>query len=339
MNMSSILTSKYHIVVFVTTIIWFLSCIHRISSFSPILLSSSSLSTSSSSSSSSNTLLPVLASIKNGNDNNDDENQQTSSSSTTTNTNVTTNDTSIPTVQPQSLYLHHIAIRTRNIETAIKFYSLLGYNVEHKFRSGPARAAWLTNAFFTPPPPLSSSSLSSSSSSSTTTKKTKGQCNNIASRIELIEVPSYILNEKENTIKKAIDLIQNESLLGLNHYAIDVTPYIEYLKLNNYLSSTSSSSTTTTTTPTTSYYGLDQFLQFIESQSIKQYNKTIRIAVKPRQQVIGDQVFELAFIYDADGTIVELVRYIKDVTLKDGRTMDSGWEPWDGKGFVGLKEK
>ena len=336
MNMSSILTSKYHIVVFVTTIIWFLSFIHTISSFSPILLSSSSLSTSSSSSSSSNTLLPVLASIKNGNDNNDDENQQTSSSSPITT--ASTNDTSIlPTVQPQSLYLHHIAIRTRNIETAIKFYSLLGYNVEHKFRSGPARAAWLTNAFFTPPPPLSLSS----SSSKTTTKTTKGQCNNIASRIELIEVPSYILNEKENTIKKAIDLIQNESLLGLNHYAIDVTPYIEYLKLNNYLSSTSSSSTTSssTTTPTTSYYGLDQFLQFIESQSIKQYNKTIRIAVKPRQQVIGDQVFELAFIYDADGTIVELVRYIKDVTLKDGRTMDSGWEPWDGKGFVGLKEK
>ena len=337
MNMSSILTSKYHIVVYITTIIWFLSCIHRISSFSPILLSSSSLSTSSSSSS-SNTLLPVLASIKNGNDNNDDENQQTSSSSTT-NTNPTTNDSSIlPTVQPQSLYLHHIAIRTRNIETAIKFYSLLGYNVEHKFRSGPARAAWLTNVFFTPPPPPLSSS---SSTTKTTTKTTKGQCNNIASRIELIEVPSYILNEKENTIKKAIDLIQNESLLGLNHYAIDVTPYIEYLKLNNYLSSTSSSSTTSssTTTPTTSYYGLDQFLQFIESQSIKQYNKTIRIAVKPRQQVIGDQVFELAFIYDADGTIVELVRYIKDVTLKDGRTMDSGWEPWDGKGFVGLKEK
>eukprot|EP00956_Cyclotella_meneghiniana_P024794 scaffold50417_cov68-Cyclotella_meneghiniana.AAC.1 len=43
-------------------------------------------------------------------------------------------------------YTHHIALKTRNIENAIKFYSLLGFHVETKFISGPAKCAWLIHS-------------------------------------------------------------------------------------------------------------------------------------------------------------------------------------------------
>ncbi len=187
------------------------------------------------------------------------------------------------------LYHHHTAIRTRNIENAIKFYSLFGYDIEHKFRAGPARAAWLANSM----------------------SDKKGQ-SSAASRLEVIEIPPHILEEEEGTTNRALDLLQNEHLLGLNHYALDVTPYI--LSLNK-----------------DEYYGLDQFLEDINEKSKQMFGKTLRVAMDPKQQVIGDQVFELCFLYDADGCAMELVRYIKDLD----QSVQSGWEPWDGSGFVG----
>ncbi len=201
-----------------------------------------------------------------------------------------------------ALYHHHVAIRTRNIENAITFYSLFGYEVEHKFRAGPARAAWLTNA------------MVPDDDNDDNDMKKKGQSTNVASRLEVIEVPSYILNEKENTIQRAMDLLKQEAVLGLNHHALDVTPYIHYIKQSRNI---------------TDYYGLDQFLLQIETESKKKFGKALRVAMQPRQQVIGTQVFELCFIYDADGAIVELVRYIKDLD----QDISSGWEEWDGTGF------
>jgi len=192
------------------------------------------------------------------------------------------------------LYHHHTCIRTRNIEAAVKFYSLFGYEIETKFRAGPARAAWLT----------------------TSGRSSKKGQSDAAARLEIIEVPSYVLDEKEGTIKRALDLMKHESLLGLNHFALDVTPHIESLKKEEY-------------------YGLDQFLEDINEKSKELFGKTLRVALDPRQQVIGNQVFELCFIYDADGCIVELVRYIKDLD----QNIQSGWEPWDGAGFVGADDR
>ena len=59
---------------------------------------------------------------------------------------------------------HHVAVRTRDIDRAISFYSLFGFEVQHKFRASSARAAWLAL-------PEQPGSL----------------------RIELIEIPGYIL--------------------------------------------------------------------------------------------------------------------------------------------------
>lgn len=87
--------------------------------------------------------------------------------------------------------IHHTAVKTRNITVAIQFYSLLGFEVEARFRTGPARAAWLTQAS--------------------------------NSRLELIEVPSYLLDEPEGMKRRALNLVERQELLGWNHLALDVT--------------------------------------------------------------------------------------------------------------------
>lgn len=201
----------------------------------------------------------------------------------------------------QPIHHHHTAIRTRNIENSIKFYSLFGYDIETKFRSGPARCAWLTNT--------------SPVTDDKTTLPRKGQTG-VSSRLELIEIPSYILQEREGTMKRAVDLIQKEDMLGINHVCLDVTSYVQKIA-------------------TDEYYGLDQFLNDVNQDSLEKFNKTLRVAVSPRQQVIGSQVYELAFIYDADGCVIELLRYIKDLK----QNISSGWEPWDGVGFIGKNDE
>jgi hypothetical protein len=236
---------------------------------------------------------------------------------------VTTTGIISSTVNPNSegsttlpIYHHHTAIRTRNIDNAIKFYSLFGYQVETKFRAGPARAAWLVNhhdGTFTDDHKRSANT--NSTMKGTTRSTGTEQSKQAASRLEVIEVPSYILQEREGTIKRALDLIENEAILGMNHYALDVTSYIRSLNRDEY-------------------YGLDQFLNDINEDSMNKFGKTLRIAKKSYQKAIGNQVFELCFLYDADGCIMELLRYIKDLD----QNIQSGWEPWDGTGFVGVKQ-
>ncbi len=51
----------------------------------------------------------------------------------------------------------------------------------------------------------------------------------------------------------------------------------------------------------------------------------------PKQQIIGRQVYELAFLYDADGCLIELLHLQNELPQQ----LDSGWDPWDGTGFVG----
>lgn len=177
------------------------------------------------------------------------------------------------------LFLHHTAIKTRNITIAIQFYGMLGFEPSVKFRAGPARAAWLEH-----------------SSSS-------------GGRLELIEVPSYMLNEPEGMKRRAFDLVQRQELLGHNHLALDVTSSIQSLGLES----------------------LSEWIDSLNQQSLANFGKTLRIAVEPRQQLIGREVYELAFLYDADGALVELLHKQKD----QPQDVSSGWEPWDGQDFLG----
>eukprot|EP00977_Amphora_coffeiformis_P001788 scaffold353_cov185-Amphora_coffeaeformis.AAC.16 len=175
-----------------------------------------------------------------------------------------------------ALVLHHAAIRTRNITTAIDFYSLLGFEVDCCFRAGPARAAWLT--------------LGSRSSS--------GAC------LELIEVPSYILNEPKGMRRRAPDLMENQLELGYNHIALDVTQHIRDLQLAD----------------------LAAWMDQLNETSVQRFGRNLRVALPPRQQMMGQNVFELAFIYDADGSLVEFLH--QQAVLS--QPIESGWDPWDG---------
>lgn len=181
-------------------------------------------------------------------------------------------DASVP------LVTHHMAVKTRNITVAIQFYSLLGFQVSSKFRAGPARAAWLT------------------------------QPESPSSRLELIEVPSYLLNEPDGMKRRAMNFMERQELLGWNHLALDVTESLQ----------------------SKGFSQLSEWMQDLNATSIERFDKGLRVALEPRQQIIGNEVYELAFLFDADGALVEFVHRQSSVEQE----MTSGWEVWDGKGFV-----
>ena len=167
------------------------------------------------------------------------------------------------------LYHHHTSIRTSNIEASIKFYSLLGFEIECKFRSGPARSAWLI---------IPNSSLS---------KQT---------RIELIEVPSYMLSQSSSKSSKAIDVVNNPTNIGYNHLCLDVT------------NSTSS---------------LVEWMESLNSTSYARFKRTIRTAIPVQEQLIGSNVYDVGWIYDADGAAIELIYWKSQLD----QIVQSGWEP------------
>lgn len=171
--------------------------------------------------------------------------------------------------------LHHAALKTRNITMAIQFYSLFGFRVDCRFRAGPARAAWLTSA---------------------------------GSRLELIEVPGYLLQETEGTLKRALDLMQYPAMLGYNHVALDVTQQVREANLTS----------------------LSEWISDLDLTSLNRFEKKLRVALPAQQQLIGKTVYELAFVYDADGALVELLHEQKVLD----QDVESGWEPWNGTGFV-----
>lgn len=210
------------------------------------------------------------------------------------------NQNQIPSLS-SAIVSHHVAIKTRNIENAIKFYSLLGFRVESKFVAGPARAAWLLHE------------SSDDSDGGPTSRQPQ-------SRIELLEVPSYMLNESEGTIKRAIDLTKREELLGLNHLALDVTRGVASIGGGGDEPSSSCQ-----------LYQLQEYMDDIDALSMQKFGKTLRVALPPTKRIIGREVYEMAFIYDADGSLIELLNH--SGTLQQDMITD-GWEPWDGKGFV-----
>jgi catechol 2,3-dioxygenase-like lactoylglutathione lyase family enzyme len=186
---------------------------------------------------------------------------------------------------------HHSAIRTQNITRAISFYSMLlteNCNTEgteltvKKFRAGPGRAAWLE-----------------------TNRGGEARPNN---RIELIEVPGYMLSEgddegDETKVYRAPDLMRLYKLLGHNHIAFEVGVPI------------------------------DEFLERLQAKSMERFGKTVRVALEPYEDFIDNKVYQLGFIYDADGSLVELVYKVSD---REGLPPIEGtWEYWDGTGFRG----
>jgi catechol 2,3-dioxygenase-like lactoylglutathione lyase family enzyme len=241
----------------------------------------------------------------------------------------------LPQPPPVYLQIHHTALKTSNITNAIDFYSLLGYQVASRFRAGPARAAWLEI-------PQGDTSSSTSAAS--------------ASRLELLEVPDYMLpsNGSGPPRVRAPNLMDQPDVLGYNHVALDVTFQIQQMQMQqehdqkeldsmtrntNTTDTTGSSSTSTstagtsTTTISTVNVSLADWMSLLNATSVERFGKTLRVALEPQQQIIGRNVYELAFLFDADGCLVELLN-LKSV-LPQSVNVQSGWEPWDGQGFVG----
>ncbi len=206
---------------------------------------------------------------------------------------------------------HHVAIKTRNIENAIDFYSLLGFRVETKFVAGPARAAWLIHE---------GDGSASSSSSSSSRGGESSRC-----RIELLEVPSYVLEEPGGMQRRAIDLTKRVELLGLNHLALDVTNCIPR--------SSGGDDDAAVVSPdgsTCELYQLREWMDDLNVLSIEKFGKSLRIAMSPTKRIIGREVYEMAFLFDADGTLVELMNH-SGTLMQD---VADGWVPWDGRGFI-----
>ena len=222
-----------------------------------------------------------------------------------------------------------------------------------KFRAGPAKAAWLqprpqqpqrrrrrrrqddstTNEEEEEDGPLggsSSSSMSSSISSSSSNFL-----------LELIEIPSFLLEEEEEsnlpptarptTPKKAPDLLKHATVLGLNHIALDVTSSIrQSLEESKKKNGDASSGKDGEAAAVVGGGGgtkkgglLSAWLEELNQQSVDRFGKTLRVAVKPYQTMIGNGVYELAFLYDADGTLIELL--FKQTELP--QDIGSGWDP------------
>ena len=218
--------------------------------------------------------------------------------------------------------VHHSAIRTKDIENAIKFYSLLSFDVEEKFLiNGEVRAAWLCN-----------------------------KINNetgIHSRIELIEVPEQMLGAPKELVRAA-DQMKKLSLLGLNHICLDVTQSIrskQDLKIgsgNKKASNDDESLDMKETCVGAKYaddhqrnfeYGLQDWLYDLEEESKQKFKKTLRIAAEPMTRTIGYDVYDIAFIYDTDGVLVELLNHI--TTVKNG-SIRSSWNALSNDDFIAL---
>jgi catechol 2,3-dioxygenase-like lactoylglutathione lyase family enzyme len=217
------------------------------------------------------------------------------------------------------LSIHHTALKTRNITNAIQFYSLLGYQVVSRFRAGPARAAWLEqpvgNSVVPPPSPATLSTPDKDVVVASTTSS--------SSRLELIEVPAYML-PSTGPPRRALSLMERPAVLGYNHVALDVTFQIQQMQQD-------STTQNTTTTATTANANLADWISQLNATSVERFGKTLRVALEPQQQIIGQGVYELAFLSDADGCLVELLHQQSVLP----QNVQSGWEPWDGQGFVG----
>lgn len=217
-------------------------------------------------------------------------------------------DDSDPSADPSitcSMQKHHTAMKTSNIEMSIAFYSLLDFYPVAKFRSGPARAAWLEHM------PNGDASRKGSLDS--------GSRINSAARIELIEIPEEILYEgideeerKQMPRKRALDRMTNSAVLGWDHMCLDVTESIRTMSVDGDNDENSTGN-------------LQGWIDALNSKSKSQFGKDLRVALEPRVKLFGREQHELAFIYDADGGLIELVNKL------DGSEspVESSWDDED----------
>ncbi|CAJ1934761.1 unnamed protein product [Cylindrotheca closterium] len=171
--------------------------------------------------------------------------------------------------------IHHVTIKTRDLASAMDFYSLFGFESKSKFRIGQTRATWLDNVVAG------------------------------AGRIELIEVPS-------DSNRRALDRVRNQELLGWNHMTLDVS---DLMWKNGFET-------------------LSEFLAYLNEKSFYQSGKGLSLAVEPQKQAIDDHIYDTAFLYDPDGSMIQLQHLTKE-RAEDYRISAFHYgEPTGGQGLV-----
>ena len=113
-------------------------------------------------------------------------------------------------------------------------------------------------------------------------------------RLELIEVPPTF-----SPAPRASDLSSPAYIAttGLNHFTLDVTA-----------ASRSSG-------------GLRAYLQLLNARSEALFDRSVRLAVDPYQQIVAQDVYEMALVSDPDGVLLELIAFNGTLPQK----MDDAW--------------
>lgn len=56
---------------------------------------------------------------------------------------------------------------------------------------------------------------------------------------------------------------------------------------------------------------LNKFLLTVQKESIQRFQTKLRLLERPREIILGNIRTEIAFMTDADGTVIELMRFIR----------------------------
>lgn len=63
---------------------------------------------------------------------------------------------------------------------------------------------------------------------------------------------------------------------------------------------------------------LTRFLDSVQKESIDRFQIGLRVLERPREMPLGNVLMEVSFISDADGTLLELMRFIRDLKMDAG---------------------
>jgi catechol 2,3-dioxygenase-like lactoylglutathione lyase family enzyme len=223
-------------------------------------------------------------------------------------TEILSNDNEPASMTIRNPITHHVALRVRDIELSIKFYSLLGFAVETKFRAGPAKAAWLKQQ----------------------QQQQKESHDGTGMRIELIEIPKHMLQEPEGKRARAPHGFQNEVLLGFNHMALDVTQIVRAMNTTDIIGAGTNEGEEPQPSCGCDTFGLSNYMEVLNQTSLDEFNKSLRVAMEPKQIIVGQDVYEMAFIYEPDGALIELLSF---QTRLQSKIEYDGWEPWKETSF------
>lgn len=177
--------------------------------------------------------------------------------------------------------LHHASIRTADIHRAIAFYERLGFEVRERFTTGMTLACWMEG---------------------------------LGGRIELIQIPEP---------RPAADAFHDEHYTGYYHLSFDMTERVESLpawlaKLRQAFGAGEAVTESSATSAAESVVGsvTESVTESVAEASPDREGSTagmLRVLLEPQQQIIGDSVYEVAFLADADGLPLEFIRVLGHV--------------------------